>query len=62
MAAASARSEHGGPASGTCFATAGMTSSRNTTPAPMVSSPSPLVPTLPSVAATIPSAVMYCVP
>eukprot|EP00961_Rhodomonas_salina_P005237 70891-Rhodomonas_salina.1 len=60
MAAASARSEHGGQ--GTCFATAGRTSSRNTTPAPMVSSPSPLVPTLPSVAATIPSADMYCVP
>eukprot|EP00961_Rhodomonas_salina_P169993 2290822-Rhodomonas_salina.1 len=60
MAAASARSEQGGP--GICRATGGRTASWNTTPAPIVSSPSALIPTLPSVAATTPGADMYCVP
>eukprot|EP00961_Rhodomonas_salina_P194061 2619964-Rhodomonas_salina.1 len=60
MAAASARSEQGG--AGICLATGVRIASLNTTPAPMVSSPSALTPTLPSVAATTPGEDMYCVP
>eukprot|EP00961_Rhodomonas_salina_P124986 1684386-Rhodomonas_salina.1 len=60
MAAASALKEQGGP--GICLATGGRTASLNTTPAPMVSSPSMLMPTLPSVAATTPGEDRHCVP